>query len=251
MPCDFAMSAALRGGTRLPVSFPSVSSTTTFCFAWLAVEELDRETDRVADHRARAGHPDAAPRRSSSWHSAWSRVKGACRCGAVAEDQQADAVALAPRDEVREHQLHARRAAPACVPCGSVKSRRAHRARDVHRQQQVASRLGLLDRRLDELGARGRGHEQDEHERATSHCRSAFAPRPRPARACARGRGDPPEEGHAQRGLPLLVGGGAPQARKGRASRTSAQGAPSSRVDGPDAATEQGPWPPRGSSVGS
>ena len=40
MPWDFAISAAFVGGTLLPVSLPSVSSTTTFCFAGLFSKSL-------------------------------------------------------------------------------------------------------------------------------------------------------------------------------------------------------------------
>jgi hypothetical protein len=116
------------------------------------VKELDGEAQRIADARARPGQADLQ-------FTELAPQQGVIECqrhmqiGAVAEDDEADAVAGAAGNETVED-LFDRAEALGGLAIEASKVSLGHRLRNVNGQQQIASRLNTLDRRIDPLRPR-------------------------------------------------------------------------------------------------
>ena len=105
-PFCAAMSAALAGAMRLPVSVPSESRIRMRASTVARLEGADGEADGVAEHGVLAGH---ARRQRVEQAAGGGGVAGEGHedVGGAAEDDQADAVVAAVGDEAVEHRLDA------------------------------------------------------------------------------------------------------------------------------------------------
>ena len=160
--------------------------------------------------------------------------------GPVAEDDEAQPVALAAGDEVLEHELHRLEPVEA-PPVGGLEVPGLHRLREVDREQQVAGGLGLPQRRLDPLRPRHGEHDEDPGERGDEPLqeRPPQDRRPSTGRLARRG-GELLEERDAHRLDALAVGGQQPPHEEGQRQGEQGQGEAELQVAGTEQRGEDG-----------
>ena len=126
------------------------------------LERADREPDRIADRRLLAREPDYGLIEQRAHGRAIERQRR-LQIGFAAEQDQADAIADPPFDEVGRHGLERRQ--PVDPLAVQLKVLLFHAAREVDGEQQVAARHRQRDGLADELRPRGGNDAQYPHER--------------------------------------------------------------------------------------
>ncbi|MNR13500.1 hypothetical protein D3C85_1299090 [compost metagenome] len=159
------------------------------------VEQLDGEPDGATQGRVRAGHADADLVQQHQQAGVVERERR-LGIGTGAEHDQADAVILAPADEVTHHVLHHAEAVdPATAGVGVVAG--FHGLGDVDGEHQVAYRLLVLDRLLDEHRT-GAGRRQQRPDQQVQRQLPAPSPGADGARRAAHGPAHGRKERHPQ-----------------------------------------------------
>ena len=208
-PCS-AASAAARSGRDPAAGVVAVGQEDEHLVLRVRrLEEPDAQADRVADHRVRAGHagPGLVEKGAAGAEVARERR---LEVGPVSEDDEAQPVALAARDEVLEHELHRLEPVEA-LPVGRHEVPRLHGLREIDREQQVARGVGLVQRRLHPLRPRQGEHDEGPGERGDEPLQDRPPEHRRPSSGgLAGGRGHLREERDAHRLGALAVGGQQP-----------------------------------------
>lgn len=160
------------------------------------IQHADGQADGVADGGIGPGHANRRVPQQQLQRRVVQRQRR-LRIGGRAEYDQPQPVVAAPGDEVRHHGLHRAPAADR-APLRVAEIRAVHGLRNIERQQHVAHRPAVRERRLHPLRPCQRQHQQ-QPDRHPEPRLGAAARRFGPVRRAAGERGDLLEERHAQR----------------------------------------------------